>query len=70
MTGPLKYRGQPNRRARKISNLRVSQWRREHGIHAWQRLEPMQMLRALYSGPFVKTRTRSPLHALIKKAAI
>lgn len=63
-----KHRGHPNRKSRKSVNLVVSQWKRANGIHVWARLDPMQYLRAAYSGPFKTLRLGSSrLLALIPK---
>lgn len=66
----LRHCGRPNRRARKIVNLRVSQWKRRHGIPAHERLEPFDYLKAAYGEVFKgKLRWSSSLARLLVKGA-
>jgi hypothetical protein len=70
MMKKLRHCGRPNRRARKIVNLRISQWKRSHGIPAHESLQPMDWLKAAYGGAFRgKLRWSSPLARPLVKGA-
>jgi hypothetical protein len=65
-----RYRGQPNRKARKVVNLRVSQWKRRHGVPSHEQLPPMAYLKAAYGEAFYLSRlNNSPLARMLVRSA-
>ena len=61
-----RYRGRPNRRARKVVNLRISQWKRKHGIPAHASLQLFDLLDAAYGGRFERIRAPGMVRMLVR----
>jgi hypothetical protein len=71
----VRYCGQLNRKGRKVVNLRLSTWKRKHGIPAHEQLPPMDYLKAAYGdeyddglAPGGRFILRSPLLRMIARA--